>query len=61
MTTKERLFALLDAQRGSFVSGEELATALNLSRAAVSKAMKALRQEGYAIEAVTNRRYRLSG
>ena len=30
MTTKERLFALLDAQRGSFVSGEELATALNL-------------------------------
>ena len=44
MTTKERLFALLDAQRGSFVSGEELATALNLSRAAVSKAMKALRQ-----------------
>ena len=61
MTTKERLFALLDAQRGSFVSGEELATALNLSRAAVSKAMKALRQEGYAIEAVTNRGYRLSG
>ena len=61
MTTKERLFALLDVQRGSFVSGEELATALNLSRAAVSKAMKALRQEGYAIEAVTNRGYRLSG
>ena len=55
MTTKERLFTLLDAQRGSFVSGEELAAALNLSRAAVSKAMKALRQEGYAIEAVTNR------
>lgn len=61
MTTKERLFALLEARQGSFVSGEELAGSLNLSRAAVSKAMKALRQEGYAIEAITNRGYRLSG
>ena len=61
MTTKERLFTLLEARQGSFVSGEELAETLNLSRAAVSKAMKALRQEGYAIEAVTNRGYRLSG
>lgn len=61
MTTKERLFALLEARQGSFVSGEELAETLHLSRAAVSKAMKQLRQEGYAIEAVTNRGYRLSG
>ena len=61
MTTKERLLALLEARQGSFVSGEELASALHLSRAAVSKAMKQLRQEGYAIEAVTNRGYRLSG
>ena len=61
MTTKERLFTLLEARQGSFVSGEELAETLHLSRAAVSKAMKALRQEGYAIEAVTNRGYRLSG
>ena len=61
MTTKERLFALLEVRQGSFVSGEELAETLHLSRAAVSKAMKALRQEGYAIEAVTNRGYRLSG
>lgn len=61
MTTKEQLFTLLEARQGSFVSGEELAETLNLSRAAVSKAMKSLRQEGYAIEAVTNRGYRLSG
>ena len=60
MTTKERLFALLEARQGSFVSGEELADNLSLSRAAVSKAMKQLRQEGYAIEAITNRGYRLS-
>lgn len=61
MTTKERLFTLLEARQGSFVSGEELAENLNLSRAAVCKAIKNLRQEGYAIEAVTNRGYRLSG
>ena len=61
MTTKERLFTLLEARQGSFVSGEALAENLNLSRAAVCKAIKQLRQEGYAIEAITNRGYRLSG
>ena len=60
MTTKERLLPLLESRQGSFVSGEELAESLKLSRAAVCKAIKALRQEGYAIEAVTNRGYRLS-
>ena len=61
MTTKEQLFTLLEARQGSFVSGEELAGSLNLSRAAVCKAIKQLRQEGFPIEAVTNRGYRLSG
>ena len=61
MNTKERLFTLLEARQGSFVSGEELAGSLHLSRAAVCKAIKQLRQEGYAIEAITNRGYRLSG
>lgn len=60
MTTKEQLLTLLEDRQGSFVSGEELAGALKLSRAAICKAVKALRQEGYAIEAVTNRGYRLS-
>lgn len=60
MTTKENLLTLLEARRGSFVSGEEIASTLHVSRAAVCKAVKALRQEGCAIEAVTNRGYRLS-
>ena len=60
MTTKEQLLTLLEDRQGSFVSGEELAGALKLSRAAICKAVKALRQAGYAIEAVTNRGYRLS-
>ena len=60
MTTREKLLTLLESRQGSFVSGEEIAGNLNLSRAAVCKAVKQLRQTGYAIEAVTNRGYRLS-
>ena len=60
MTTKEKLLTLLEARQGSFVSGEEIAGTLKLSRAAVCKAVKALRQEGYSIDAVTNRGYSLS-
>ena len=60
MTTKERLLSLLESQQGSFFSGEELAHKLQVSRAAVWKAVNALRQEGFAIDAVTNRGYCLS-
>lgn len=59
MTTKERLLELLERSREEYRSGEELAKALEVSRAAVWKAVKALRQEGYPIDAVTNRGYRL--
>ena len=60
MTTKERLLELLERQREEYLSGEELAKALAVSRAAVWKAVKSLQQEGYPIDAVTNRGYRLS-
>lgn len=42
-----------------FVSGEELGRQLLVSRAAVWKGIKKLREEGYKIEAVPNRGYRL--
>lgn len=60
MTTKEKLLTLLESRRGSFVSGEEAAKELSVSRAAVCKAVKALRQAGYPIDAVTNRGYCMS-
>ena len=60
MTTKERLLSLLESQQGSFFSGEELAQELQVSRAAVWKAVNALRQEGFAIDAANNRGYCLS-
>lgn len=45
--------------REDFLSGEELSRRLGLSRAAVWKAVDALRKEGYAIEARTGLGYRL--
>ena len=60
MTTKEKLLSLLESQRGCYLSGEEIAQSLSISRAAVWKGIKALRQEGYTIDAVTNRGYCLS-
>ena len=60
MTTREKLLGLLEENREAYLSGEELAKALAVSRAAVWKAVKSLQQEGYPIDAVTNRGYRLS-
>ena len=60
MGTKERLLKLLEAEKGRYASGEEIAQTLCVSRAAVWKAVNALRQEGYPIEAATNRGYCLS-
>lgn len=57
MGTKDRLLGLLEAERGRYFSGEEMAQALGVSRAAIWKAVSALRQEGYPIEAATNRGY----
>ena len=55
MTTKDRVLTLLSACRGSYLSGEELAESLNLSRAAVWKAISALRAGGYPIEGQPSR------
>ena len=57
MYIREKALALLE--KGGAVSGEQLAKELGVSRNAVWKVMKHLREEGYDIEAVTNRGYRL--
>lgn len=59
MSTKSELLKLLEANKGTYLSGEELAGKLGYSRTAVWKAMKTLRSEGYEIEAVNNRGYAL--
>ena len=57
MATKERLLALLETHKGEYLSGEELAEQLNISRTAVWKAVKSLRSAGYKIQAAQNRGY----
>ena len=58
--SKEKIFALLSAQAGDFVSGEDISAQLGISRAAVWKAVGALRRDGYTIEAQTGLGYRLA-
>lgn len=48
-------------EAGGYVSGQELCGRLGVSRTAVWKAIQQLKEEGYEIEAVRNRGYRLAG
>ena len=57
MTVREKALELLGT--GETVEGARLARELGVSRNAVWKVMNRLRQNGYEIEAVTNRGYRL--
>ena len=59
MSVKERLLPLLQACGKDYLSGEDAAKLLGVSRNAVWKAVSSLKKEGYNIEAVTNRGYRL--
>lgn len=56
---KQTILRLLEQNRGVSLSGEQIAQELNISRAAVWKAVNQLKKEGYRIEAVQNRGYRL--
>ncbi len=57
MSTREKLLALLKESRGTCVSGESLTEKLKVSRAAVSKHVAALRQNGYDIAASPGKGY----
>lgn len=59
MSIKDSVLDALSSCKGTFLSGEELSRKLNVSRTAVWKAIKALRLDGYPIEAVTNKGYML--
>ena len=50
--------AILDS-KDDYISGEELSKKLGISRAAIWKHMKALKEEGYNIESVNRKGYRL--
>ena len=61
VSTRQALLQALSAAGGSYVSGQQLARQLGVSRAAVHKAAAALTAQGYALEAVSRRGYRLAG
>lgn len=58
--TAERVFAILQSRPDQFVSGEELASSLGVSRTAVWKAVCQLRSKGYPIQSVPRMGHRLS-
>ena len=47
--SREQVLSLLLQQDNQYVSGEAMSRTLGISRAAVWKAIEALRQEGYTI------------
>ena len=59
MAATDDVLRILEARRGETVSGEGIAGQLGLSRAAVWKAVTALRDRGFGIEALSNRGYTL--
>lgn len=57
MELKDRILETLEKGKGQFISGNALAEQCFVSRNAVWKAVKALKDEGHEITAVTNRGY----
>ena len=55
---REKIFAMLLAAK-DYLSGEEISQTLGISRAAVWKHIKALQNEGYQIEGIRKKGYRL--
>ena len=55
---KEEILDILKNADG-YISGERISEMLNVSRTAIWKHIKSLRESGYKIESVTNKGYRL--
>lgn len=60
MDTRKALVELMERSGEEFISGNAMAASLGITRAAVWKGIRKLQEEGYAIEAVPNRGYRLA-
>ena len=61
MDTKTAVLRLLEENKTTALSGQQIAERLGVSRAAVWKAVKSLASEGYSISATTNKGYMLTG
>lgn len=59
MDTKDSILRYLIERKGKFISGESLSADLGITRTAVWKHIRSLREEGYIIQSVSKRGYRL--
>lgn len=57
---RDKIIEIILKQENEFISGEELSRQLGVSRAAIWKHIKSLREEGYNIESVNRKGYRLA-
>lgn len=60
-SVKHKLLEVFSKADGEFVSGQALADHIGCSRTAVWKHIESLRQEGFELEAVRNKGYRITG
>ncbi len=60
MSVKSEVLNILENNKGNSVSGQDLAEILSVSRTAIWKAINSLKEEGYIIEATSNKGYSLS-
>ena len=58
---RDKIIKIILDNKDNFISGEELSKQLGISRAAVLKHINILREEGYNIESVNRKGYRLIG
>ena len=59
MATKDQLLSYLKANKGDWISGEMISSELSVSRAAISKHIRSLREDGYQIESAPRKGYLL--
>ena len=60
MSIKTKTLDILENNKGKFISGEDLAKSLNVSRNSIWKAINSLKKEGYNISSITNKGYCLN-
>jgi len=60
LTVKNEVLHILESNRGSNISGQDLASLLQVSRTSIWKAINSLKLEGYIIDATSNKGYSLS-
>jgi BirA family biotin operon repressor/biotin-[acetyl-CoA-carboxylase] ligase len=54
MTLRDKVIFILESNKGSFVSGQDIASVAGVSRSAVAKCIATLKGEGYRIRSVNN-------